>query len=47
MGHADIKTTLRYVDVNEQQKRDAIVLAFGTRGSDVAVNARSRRNRAE
>lgn len=31
MGHSDIKTTLRYVDVTDQQKRDAIALAFGQR----------------
>jgi len=29
MGHADIKTTLRYIDVDEQDKRDAIALVFG------------------
>ena len=29
MGHADIQTTLRYVDVNEEQKRDDIALVFG------------------
>jgi len=29
MGHADIKTTLRYIDVNEADKRDAIALVFG------------------
>lgn len=48
MGHADIKTTLRDVDVNEQQKRDAIAQAFGgNRGSHVAANANRRRNRVE
>jgi hypothetical protein len=34
MGHADVKTTLRYVDVNAEQKRDAIALAFGARHRD-------------
>jgi integrase len=29
MGHADIKTTLRYVDVGEDQKRSAIATSFG------------------
>ncbi len=29
MGHEKIETTLRYVTVNQQQKRDAIELAFG------------------
>lgn len=29
MGHADVKTTLRYIDVNEEDKRDAIALVFG------------------
>jgi len=30
MGHADITTTRGYVHVNEQQKRDAISLVFGS-----------------
>ena len=29
MGHADIQTTMRYVDVNEADKRDAIATVFG------------------
>jgi integrase len=29
MGHADVKTTLRYVDVDEAAKRDAIAAVFG------------------
>lgn len=29
MGHADIQTTRRYIDVNEQQKRDAIAAVWG------------------
>lgn len=29
MGHADVQTTLRYVDVGEDEKRDAIVSVFG------------------
>jgi hypothetical protein len=32
MGHADIETSLRYVDVGDDQKRDAIANAFGSRG---------------
>ena len=39
MGHEDISTTLRYVDVGEADKRDAIALVFG-RGSHVAAEAR-------
>lgn len=37
MGHADIKTTLRYVDVGEDQKRAAIAEVFGS-GSRRAAN---------
>ncbi len=37
MGHVDIKTTLRYVDVHEAQKREAVAAAFGWRGSHVAA----------
>jgi integrase len=39
MGHADVQTTLRYIDVGEDQKRDAIAQVFG-RGSDVAARKR-------
>lgn len=38
MGHADIETTLRYVDVGEDQKRDAIAKVFGV-GSQRAANS--------
>jgi integrase len=38
MGHSDLKTTLRYVDVDESQKRDAIATVFGRRGSQVAAS---------
>ena len=34
MGHADVKTTLRYIDVGEDDKRDAIALVFGVRGTE-------------
>lgn len=30
MGHADVKTTLRYVDVDEAAKREAIAAVFGS-----------------
>lgn len=30
MGHADVQTTLRYIDVNEDDKREAIALVFGS-----------------
>ncbi len=29
MGHADVQTTMRYVDVSEDDKRDAIATVFG------------------
>ena len=29
MGHSDVQTTLRYVDVNEDDKREAIAAGFG------------------
>jgi hypothetical protein len=32
MGHADISTTMRYVDVSEDDKRDAIATVFGAFG---------------
>jgi len=35
MGHADIQTTLRYIDVSEDDKRDAIAAVFG---GSVAAN---------
>ena len=35
MGHADIATTMRYIDVGEQDKRNAIKAVFG--GSGVAA----------
>lgn len=37
MGHEEIATTMRYVDVGESDKRDAIAAAFG-RGIHVASN---------
>ena len=30
MGHSDFQTTLRYIDVNEDDKREAIALVFGS-----------------
>jgi len=33
MGHTDVQTTMRYVDVSEADKRDAIAVVFGARGS--------------
>jgi integrase len=35
MGHSDIQTTLRYVDVNEDEKREAIAAVFGAPGAGV------------
>jgi integrase len=46
MGHADIKTTMRYVDVSDRQKREAIAAAFG-RGSHVAAVGESHRKLSE
>lgn len=37
MGHSQIAVTMRYIDVDEQQKRDAIAAVFGGRGSGVAA----------
>jgi integrase len=37
MGHSDIQTTLRYVDVGEADKRQAIATVFGL-GSQRAAN---------
>ncbi|MEP6860946.1 MAG: tyrosine-type recombinase/integrase [Deltaproteobacteria bacterium] len=41
LGHADIKTTLRYIDVGENDKRDAIAQVFG--GARPAVAATRQR----
>ena len=38
MGHADVQTTMRYVDVNEDDKRDAIAAVFG-RASEAQSNS--------
>ena len=35
MGHTDVQTTMRYVDVSEADKREAIAAVFGARGSHV------------
>jgi hypothetical protein len=35
MGHADVSTTIRYVDVSEDDKRDAITAVFGAFGQQV------------
>jgi hypothetical protein len=37
MGHADVATTMRYVDVSEDDKRDAIATVFGAFGRQVGV----------
>jgi integrase len=39
MGHSDIATTMRYVDVSDEQKRDAIALVFGAFGQPVGDNS--------
>jgi hypothetical protein len=33
MGHEDIATTMKYIDVSENQKRDAIASVFGARAA--------------
>ena len=40
MGHSDVQTTMRYVDVNEDDKRDAIAAVFGSVGSGWAARSR-------
>jgi integrase len=37
MGHNDVQTTMRYVDVSEADKREAIASVFGTCGSQAAA----------
>jgi integrase/recombinase XerC len=37
MGHTDVQTTMRYIDVSEADKREAIASVFGARGSQVAA----------
>jgi hypothetical protein len=39
MGHADIATTMRYVDMNEDDKRDAIAAVFGAFGRQAGDSA--------
>lgn len=43
MGHSDVKTTMRYIDVSAEHKRDAIATAFG-RGSHMAAARKVTRN---
>ncbi|HEY4240482.1 MAG TPA: tyrosine-type recombinase/integrase [Kofleriaceae bacterium] len=45
MGHEDISTTMRYVDVNERDKRSAIVSAFGG-GTHVAAEMAANERKA-
>jgi len=40
MGHGEITTTMRYVDVNEDDKREAIAAVFGAFGRQVGDRAR-------
>jgi len=41
MGHADVRTTMRYITVGESQLRDAVSSVFGRRGSGVAAGRKS------
>lgn len=44
MGHADVRTTMRYITVGEAQLRDAVSSVFGARrGSGVAAAQKKRR----
>jgi integrase len=40
MGHSEISTTMRYVDVGEDDKREAIAAVFGAPGQQVGNRAR-------
>ena len=42
MGHEDVKTTMRYVDVDAGQKRDAIARVFGARVSHAPASPQPR-----
>ena len=35
MGHSEVSTTMRYVDVGEDDKREAIAAVFGALGQQV------------
>jgi integrase len=39
MGHSEVSTTMRYVDVGEEDKRDAIAAVFGAFGQQVGNKA--------
>ncbi len=39
MGHSEVSTTMRYVDVGEDDKREAIAAVFGTFGRQVGDSA--------
>jgi integrase len=41
MGHADIATTMRYIDVGEDDKRNAIAVVFGSSGVAATRQRRS------
>ncbi len=40
MGHSEVSTTMRYVDVGEDDKREAIAAVFGALGQQVGNGAR-------
>jgi hypothetical protein len=44
MGHANVATTMRYVDVGEEDKRDAIAAVFGAFGRQVGDSAAETRS---
>ena len=43
MGHTDISTTMRYIDVGEDDKRNAVAAVFGS--SDLAATWQQSRPR--
>jgi integrase len=45
MGHADVGTTMRYVDVSEDDKREAISAVFGAFGRQVGDSAAETRSK--
>ena len=47
LGHADVATTMRYVDVSEDDKRDAIAAVFGAFGPPVGDSTAETGRRSE
>ena len=47
MGHSEVTTTMRYVDVSEDDKREAITAVFGALGQQVGNRGRAAREFVE